>query len=107
MTPGDIMAGWTTVGSRAEAERLARGLVEARLAACTQISGPITSFYRWNGALESAEEFRITVKYSAEKGEDVAKWLEQHHPYETPQWVACRVDQASEKYLKWVLEDRT
>lgn len=107
MTPADLMTGWTTAAPREAAERLARGLVEAKLAACAQVSGPISSFYRWNGELEQTEEFRITVKYASAKGDDLAHWLTRHHPYETPQWVACRVEQTTEKYLKWVLDDRS
>ncbi len=52
----------TTTDSKAAAERIARELVEQRLAACVQIGGPITSVYRWQGKMETAEEWTCTIK---------------------------------------------
>lgn len=101
------MVGWTTLPDREAAERLARSLVEAGLAACTQVSGPITSCYRWQVAVETAVEYRVTVKYLAANDTAVARWLEQHHPYDTPQWVAVRADAALEKYLNWAAGNPT
>lgn len=107
MNPADLMIGWTTTDRRDVAERLARGLVEAGLAACVQVSGPIVSTYRWEGRLETAEEFRLAVKFAASRADDVAQWLAANHPYDTPQWVAVRAAAVGEKYLKWVLDDRS
>jgi periplasmic divalent cation tolerance protein len=104
MQPRDMMVGWTTTATRPDAERLARGLVDERLAACAQVGGPITSVYRWEGAVETAEEFRVTVKFAARQAGAVEDWLARHHPYKTPQWVACAVDAALQKYLKWVVD---
>lgn len=101
------MVGWTTTATRADADRVARGLVEAGLAACTQVSGPITSVYRWAGQVEAAEEFRVTVKFASTQAGAVAAWLGANHPYDTPQWVALRSDTTTEKYLKWVTNDPT
>jgi len=105
MQPGDMMVGWTTTAERPDAERLAEGLVGAGLAACAQISGPITSVYRWKGKVEKTGEFRLTVKFRAAQAGSVADWVAAHHSYEVPQWAAVRVDAATEKYLKWVLDD--
>jgi periplasmic divalent cation tolerance protein len=105
MQANDMMIGWTTTATRADAERLARGVVEAGLAACAQVSGPVTSFYRWENKLEQAEEFRIAVKFAAARSGALEEWLSDHHPYDTPQWVAVRADAAAEKYLKWVIEN--
>jgi periplasmic divalent cation tolerance protein len=58
-----MFVAWTTTAKRAVADRLARGAVEARLAACAQVDGPVTSYYHWEGKLESAEEFRVWFKY--------------------------------------------
>ncbi|HEV3069074.1 MAG TPA: divalent cation tolerance protein CutA, partial [Streptosporangiaceae bacterium] len=55
----------TTTDSRAEAVELARGAVEARLAACAQVSGPVASTYWWEGAVERAEEWLLTLKLPA------------------------------------------
>ena len=103
----DLTVGWTTVPTRDEADRLARDLVDSRLAACVQISGPVTSWYRWEGRVESAQEFRLTVKLATSKASAIGAWLEANHPYDTPQWVACRAAEVTEKYLKWALDGST
>jgi periplasmic divalent cation tolerance protein len=107
MQPNDLMVGWTTTETRADAESLARGLVEAGLAACAQVSGPISSFYRWEKKIETAQEFRIAVKFAAIRADEVSTWLSAHHPYDTPQWVAVRADDALKNYLKWVVDHPT
>jgi len=105
MKPNEMMIGWTTTGTRADANRLARGLVRSRLAACAQVTGPVTSVYRWRKKLETAREFRLAVKFATSRSKEVSKWLTVHHPYENPQWVAVRVDGALKNYLKWVVDD--
>ncbi|RME72031.1 MAG: divalent-cation tolerance protein CutA [Verrucomicrobia bacterium] len=102
-----MMIGWTTCETREDALRLARGLVEAKLAACAQISGPLTSVYRWDGRIEAAEEYRLTVKFPARAEPSIRAWLETHHPYEVPQWVAVTATAVSEKYLNWAEGDST
>jgi periplasmic divalent cation tolerance protein len=96
-----LLIGWTTVSTRPEAEVLARGLVGARLAACAQIDGPLTSVYEWRGRVEQAEEFRLCVKFVPERAAEIEAWLRAHHPYDTPEWVAVRAAQVAEKYLSW------
>jgi periplasmic divalent cation tolerance protein len=96
------MIGWTTVSSREQAETLAVGLIESRLAACVQIDGPVTSVYRWNGNVERAAEFRIWVKFIDARQADVEAWIFARHPYETPEWMTFRTENVSEKYLSWM-----
>jgi len=55
----------TTTDAAEKAEALARGAVAARVAACAQISGPVTSVYRWRGAVETAAEWRVQFKTTA------------------------------------------
>ena len=107
MGTGIVMVGWTTTPDRVTAETIARALVEDRLAACAQVSGPISSIYRWEGKVESSEEFRLTVKFSASRAEEVEMCIAARHPYETPQWVFCPVAGGSEKYLNWVIGGST
>lgn len=97
-----LMIGWTTVTTREQAEILAQGLIESRLAACVQIEGPLTSFYKWDGRTERSEEFRLCVKFIATRQIDVEKRVLAHHPYETPEWITVRAENVSEKYLSWV-----
>jgi periplasmic divalent cation tolerance protein len=102
-----VMVGWTTTPDRATAEVIARTLVEAHLVACAQISGPISSIYRWEGKVESTEEFRLTVKFLASRASEIEACLTARHPYETPQWVFCPAAGGSEKYLNWVMGGST
>jgi len=102
-----ISVGWTTVSKREDAEKLAQGLVAEGLAVCVQIEGPIHSVYRWKGELERAEEYRLMVKMLVERVLSVGTWIEQHHPYETPEWVVIKADGVGEKYLSWARSNPT
>jgi periplasmic divalent cation tolerance protein len=102
-----MLVAWTTTGNRADAERLARGAVELRLAACAQIDGPITSHYHWEGKLEQAEEFRIWFKCLPANASGLSAWVHSHHPYETPQWIEVNAESVGEKYLSWAMANST
>ena len=92
----------TTTETREQAADLARGLVEARLAACVQVVGPITSTYRWKGAVEVTEEWLCLIKTTAERFEALAAHIKAHHPYEVPEITAAPLTQGSTDYLAWV-----
>jgi periplasmic divalent cation tolerance protein len=98
---GGMLVAWTTVATRADAERIAADVILRNLAACVQIDGPVTSHYRWRGRAEREEEFRLCFKLL----ESHAAALEQHvmsvHPYETPEWVVVHAERVGEKYLSW------
>ncbi len=96
-----MLIGWTTVASRPQADSLARGLIEARLAACAQIDGPIASIYRWEGKVEETAEYRLTLKFLAAQHRPLEAWLHRHHPYESPEWVVVAAEYVAEKYLSW------
>lgn len=101
------MVGWTTAPSLEEAETLGRGLVDAGLVACAQVDGPIRSMYRWKGAVETASEYRLTLKFARHREDAVHAWLQAHHRYETPEWVCVAADATSKNYLNWVIETST
>ena len=92
----------TTTGTKADAEQIARRLVEQRLAACVQIVGPITSVYRWQGRVESAEEWLCIVKTTGGRYADVEKAIQQTHPYEVPEILAFEIHEGSSDYLDWL-----
>ena len=96
----DILAITTTVGSRADAERLARAILERRLAACVQVEEGLTSFYRWQGKHCEDAEVRLTVKTLPECEGALQALFEELHPYELPQFLAVRM-RASEDYQMW------
>ena len=98
-----LLIGWTTVDSEAVARRLANGLVATRLAACVQIDASVESCYRWEGAVQSAREWRLMVKFAAERSAELLGYIEANHPYDVPEWVVVRAEQVAPAYLKWAL----
>ena len=92
----------TTTATRAEALRLARALVEQRLAACVQIDGPLTSVYRWQGAIEEAEEWRCLIKTGAALYPQVEAAIRALHSYATPEILAVPVVAGNADYLAWL-----
>ena len=91
-----------TCGSEAEAEKLARMLVDQRLAACVSVAPRLRSFYRWKGAVESAEEWLLVIKSSRALFARLRAALEQAHSYEVPEVLALPVVDGAEPYLEWL-----
>lgn len=94
----------TTTSSREDALRIAERLVADRLAACVQVEGPIRSVYRWQGQVESADEWRCTAKTLAHRYDAVERTIRQLHPYDEPEIVATRIEGGSASYLRWLAE---
>ncbi|PCG87763.1 divalent-cation tolerance protein CutA [Streptomyces sp. WZ.A104] len=92
----------TTTDSEDKARQLARSAVEARLAACAQISAPVTSVYRWQHAIESTEEWQVFLKTTAERYDELEALIEREHDYDTPEIIALPVIRGSARYLGWV-----
>jgi len=92
----------TTTDSAEKADALARGAVEARLAACVQISAPVTSVYRWEGAVESTLEWQVLFKTAAARFGDLEAYLRGAHDYDTPEIIATPVIHGGADYLAWV-----
>jgi len=92
----------TTTARREEAELIARDLVEKRLAACAQVVGPIRSTYRWQGKIESDEEWQCWCKTRGELYARVEEAIRALHPYEVPEILAVPVVAGSERYLAWL-----
>ena len=94
----------TTTGTRHDAEQIAAELVSRRLAGCAQVTGPITSTFRWQGKVETAEEWVCTVKTSREQLGAIQKVFDAIHPYEVPEVIATPIVDGSAAYLKWLGE---
>ncbi|MET8856844.1 MULTISPECIES: divalent-cation tolerance protein CutA [unclassified Streptomyces] len=95
----------TTTDAAEKAEALARGAVAARVAACAQISGPVTSVYRWQGAVETAAEWRVQFKTTAARYPALEEYLLGAHDYDTPEIIATPVVAGSPDYLRWLEEE--
>ena len=85
-----------------EAVALAQLLVEERLAACVNVVPRVRSFYRWKGAVESAEECLLVVKSSRELFAPLRAVLEQAHSYEVPEVIALQIVEGAENYINWL-----
>lgn len=94
----------TTVGTRADAERLARSMVEQCLAACVQWSD-IDSIYRWGGALQQDSEVRLLLKTEASRYPALEAALRREHPYELPAIVAVPCSAALPEFSDWVAQE--
>ncbi|MFI2782738.1 divalent-cation tolerance protein CutA [Streptomyces sp. ALB3] len=92
----------TTTDSEEKAHTLARGAVDARLAACAQITAPVTSVYRWQGAVETGQEWQVLFKTTAERYDALEAHLVAAHDYETPEIIATPVVRGHDRYLAWV-----
>ncbi|MFI0407284.1 divalent-cation tolerance protein CutA [Actinomadura sp. 3N508] len=94
----------TTTDSRSEAAELAKSAVAERLAACAQLLGPIASTYWWEGEIESAEEWMVLFKTSADRFDELASLITEVHSYDTPEIIATPVVAGSMDYLAWITE---
>ena len=97
----------TTVASDEEAGRLAAALVEERLAACVQVSGPLRSVYRWQGAVTRTTEWACTAKTSAARLADLLARIKALHSYEQPEIVAVPIAAGDPGYLQWLRQEST
>ena len=95
----------TTTDSRAEAMELAKAAVEARLAACGQVAGPVASTYWWNDELERSEEWFVFFKLPADRYEALAEFLAERHSYDEPEIVATRFVVGSPSFLSWITDE--
>jgi periplasmic divalent cation tolerance protein len=94
----------TTTSTRAEAERIAEALVEARLAACVQIVGPIASVYWWKGDIERTTEWLCVIKTERHRYAEVEAAIKRLHSYEVPEVLATEFVDGSQNYLGWLHE---
>src|SRR5256886_15514706 len=92
----------STAGSQAEAQRIAKALVEEKLAACVNIVPGIESHYRWQGKIESAQEWLLIVKTTASISMIVRDRIKELHSYELPEAIEIPISAWSDEYLDWI-----
>lgn len=92
----------TAAGSREEAGAIAEALLEARLAACVQVVGPVQSRYWWQGRLESAEEWLCLAKTTAGRVDEAVAEIARRHSYETPEVTVTPIVGGASGYLRWI-----
>ena len=92
----------TTTDSHSAAQGLARGAVEARLAACAQVVGPVESTYRWQGEIASAQEWQVVFKTTVDRYAELETHLRARHGYEVPEILCILVQTGAPAYLEWI-----
>jgi periplasmic divalent cation tolerance protein len=92
----------TTTETKEQAENIAQHLVETKLAACVQITGSITSIYRWKGKVEDAQEWFCLIKTREDLFDKVETAIKKLHSYETPEIIAVPIIKGSKEYLNWL-----
>ncbi|HVO80173.1 MAG TPA: divalent-cation tolerance protein CutA [Terriglobales bacterium] len=94
----------TTASSREEARKIARALVERRLAACVNLVPQLESVYRWQGTIEEAQEWLLIIKTTSSAFDRVRDTIKELHSYELPECISLAIDGGSPAYLKWLEE---
>lgn len=92
----------STCGSAREAQRIAKTLLEERVAACVNVLPRIRSFYRWKGKIENSPEWLMVIKSSREHFDGLRTALEKLHSYEVPEIIALPVIEGATNYLNWL-----
>jgi periplasmic divalent cation tolerance protein len=102
MRAEDAIVILVTAGNEAEAERIARALVDERLVACVNVLPAVRSFYRWEGRVADDAELLLVIKTRRERFEAVAARVREIHSYDVPEVIALPVLAGSETYLEWL-----
>jgi periplasmic divalent cation tolerance protein len=103
--PDAAIAVYATFPDFATAEATGRRVVEKGLAACVNLLPSMRSIYRWQGAIEEADEVVAIFKSRAGRAEVLIAALEEAHPYDTPAIVVLPIEKGSRRYLDWILAE--
>lgn len=95
---------FVTAGRKKEAEKIARSLVEKRLAACVGVVPGVNSFFRWQGRIENCREYLLVIKTKKSLFQRLAKEVKACHSYTVPEIVALPVLTGTKEYLAWINE---
>jgi periplasmic divalent cation tolerance protein len=99
---GEFVVVLVTTGSTEEGQRIGRTLVTEQLAGCVNVVGPIRSIYRWEGAVDEADEWLLVIKARAADLPALSERVRALHSYDVPEVLALPVTAGSEDYLAWL-----
>jgi periplasmic divalent cation tolerance protein len=102
--PEEAILVFSTFPDAETARGVARGLIEAKLAACVNVLPGVESIYRWKGAIESSNEVLLIIKSTQWKYQMLEAKILELHPYEVPEIVSVRMDAGHVPYLRWIEE---
>ena len=91
-----------TASSRRECRKIARRLIEEKLAACVSITQPIQSVYRWEGKVEQSKEFLMFIKTNRDLFPQIKAEIALIHSYHTPEIICLPIIDGSPNYLQWI-----
>lgn len=95
----------STTDSESAARALAAGAIDAKLGACAQIVGPITSVFRWEHEVQTEQEWRVEIKTAADRVGDLTEHIKANHSYDVPEIVATPLTGGSAEYLEWLVQE--
>jgi len=95
---------FVTAPDLAVARKLASGILENRLAACVNLVPSLESHYRWEGKLCQETEVLMVLKTTGDQLVALEAWVLSEHPYDTPEFVALKIEAGSARYLDWISE---
>lgn len=98
----DYIQVFTTTEKKEDAVRIAKILLEKRLAGCIQIIGPVSSLYWWKGKMEESEEWLCIIKSEKSLYNELEKTIKDNHPYEVPEIIAVPIIMGNQDYLDWL-----
>lgn len=105
MADPDFCQVTTTTDSDEAAAALAASAVEARLAACAQVSGPVQSSYWWEGTVAEAEEWVVTFKTTTTRYAELEQHIREQHSYDVPEVLCTPITAGSAAYLDWIRQE--
>jgi len=98
----EVVLTLSTFPDKEKARAVARGLVEKKLAACVQVTSPVSSIYTWKGELHEDTEVLLFIKSTAANARKVIDYVKSVHPYAVPEIITVPVIDGFDAYIEWV-----
>jgi periplasmic divalent cation tolerance protein len=99
---GEFIVVMTTLPDAGVAKALVRSLVDRRMIACGTVIDPVTSIYRWKGAVEESNEVQVLIKTHRDRFAELETAMRDLHPYDVPELLALPVAEGLNDYMTWV-----
>lgn len=101
----DAIVVTTSFEKKEDAANLGKQLLQKRLIACAQVSGPVDSLYWWQGKIQQEKEYTLLMKSRQSLWHPLREEVERLHPYDVPEIIATPVSSVSDDYREWLLEE--